>query len=94
MTITHVRIYPVEKCGKPADIVEHLDGGNGALVLGLNFGRSADGLTATNWSEPRARYFSKPLPFLMNLNAMDGRNEQKNEIHIRIGNCIASQNFF
>lgn len=43
-----MRIYPVEKCGRPADIVEHLHGGNGGLVLGLNFGRSADGLTATN----------------------------------------------
>lgn len=45
---TQVRMYPVEKCGRPADIVEHLEPGNGGLVFGLNFGRSADGLIATN----------------------------------------------
>lgn len=36
------RMYPVEKCGKPAERVEHGDGGFGAGNFGLNLGKSAD----------------------------------------------------
>lgn len=63
------RMYPVEKCGKPADIV-----GNrwpaatvGGRVLGLNLGKSAESLTAINCTEPSAVSLQNGLPFLMKL---------------------------
>lgn len=36
------RIYPVEKCGNPADIVGHGTDGFGSDIFELSFGKSAE----------------------------------------------------
>lgn len=41
-------MYPVEKCGNPAESVEQRSFGLGGFIAGLNFGRSADSQRAVH----------------------------------------------
>lgn len=61
------RIYPVEKCGRPAESVDVGLVGFGLGRLGLGFGKSAEFETAVHCTEPRAKSLMNALPFVINL---------------------------